>query len=1152
MAVSIARKRGTLKGRITSLKGIVADDSVDLVNTSNRFERVTELFKEYESLFESLTDDEIANETDQAKLVEDEYYDLATQIRSLITPNSSNNRTSSSFGMPLGSSTVIERQQLVKLPIANLPQFDGNHETWISFKNTFLSMIDARTDVDDLNKFLYLKDCLKGSAYNKLALYDASADNYAKAWQTLTDEYEKHRVLMAKHYDGIIDMPKLVTATSTGLMKIIDDARQHINMLEALKVKLDRGMIVQLHGFCDASKAGYGACIYVRSTDATGSTLVRLACSKSRVAPLEKKNKNITIPRLELCAAEILVRLYVETDLESIMSINNTIFWSDSTIVLQWLKKDPKTLKTQNILISTYAAPYSLRWCHSSNRLCVTFRKSRLRRIFSRLHRNVVKFTDFPCALNRNNSSGSSKRPLPSPPDSSAEHPHKTICRSRNMLPPMSTLEAMMQRMLEEQMEARAEIRDIDRITPSTFTQTLAHTLHTSQQRVDPLHIHDNESLDLLVNTTTMAIYNTLDVLAPLQKITIRPKARPWVTPELRSAIRSRDRAYRRARRHPTASRIASYKESRSTVRNMLDTAKNKFLRTKIETAHDSSMCWSVLRGLGLLRDSKPSPLLLFSPEELNDHYASVSRGAMPLSEQMVNNAASLPVAADTPIFALRPVTETEILNSINSLRSKGTSVDNIPAKILKLASTSIVATLTAVVNKSIEFSYFPSCWKRAVITPLSKSNSPSTPSDTRPIAQLPKMAKILERIVHGQLLSHLTSNGILDAHQFGFRPEHSTQTAILDLTESIRQAIDKRKVSMIVSFDFSKAFDAIPHSLLIEKLRLVGCALPTLNWFASYLTGRSQAIRLLDGSHSSFATTTAGVLQGCAVADEARADHSRSKTHTPSLSWGPQVSRVCTSVHYTLYSLRYYRHALSRPLRKRLDESMIFATFDYGSSVFYDLNKEQSLQLHRLHNACVRFVYGTIPHRAHVTPYRLALGWLSAQRRRDYNIIVLAINVISRQSPKPLSGLFTFRANRLLHRAARRQPPQTFEFRDQNILISTYAAPYSLRWCHSSNRLCVTFRKIAFTTTYLLEIASKNVVKFTDFPCALSIEIKTFEFRPKYSNLNIRGSILIEMVSLIQSIVCDISKSRLRRIFSRLHRNVVKFTDFPCALNRN
>uniref|UniRef100_A0ABD2W8X2 Reverse transcriptase domain-containing protein n=1 Tax=Trichogramma kaykai TaxID=54128 RepID=A0ABD2W8X2_9HYME len=144
----------------------------------------------------------------------------------------------------------------------------------------------------------------------------------------------------------------------------------------------------------------------------------------------------------------------------------------------------------------------------------------------------------------------------------------------------------------------------------------------------------------------------------------------------------------------------------------------------------------------------------------------------------------------------------------------------------------------------------------------------------------------------------------------------------------------------------------------------------------------------------------------------------------TPSLSWGTQVSRVCISVHHTLYALRYYRHALSRSLRKRLIKSMIFATFDYGSSVFYDMNQSESLKLHRLHNACVRFVYGTIPHRAHVTPYRLALGWLSAQRRRDYNIIVLAINVITRQSSKPLANLFKFQANQLLHRAARRQPP--------------------------------------------------------------------------------------------------------------------------------
>ncbi|CAB0029825.1 unnamed protein product [Trichogramma brassicae] len=395
------------------------------------------------------------------------------------------------------------------------------------------------------------------------------------------------------------------------------------------------------------------------------------------------------------------------------------------------------------------------------------------------------------------------------------------------------------------------------------FGMTAPSTLQISRQRVDPLHVQDRASLKLRVNTTTIAIYNTLDVLAPLRNVPIKSKARPWVTPELRSAICSRNRPYRRARRNPTVSHIAAYRKSRSAGRNILDSAKNRFLSSKINTARDSSACWRALRGLGLSCDAKPSSLLLFLPDELNNHYASVSRGAMPLSEKMVNCAASLPVADTIPTFTLHQVTEIEVLHSINSLCSKGTGIDNIPASILKLASTSVITELTAVVNKSIELSCFPSSWKRAVITPLSKTNTPSSPSDTRPIAQLPEMAKILERIVHHQLLFHLTSHGLLNAHQFGFRPGHSTQTAVLDLTESIRRAIDKRKVSMVVSFDFSKAFDTISHCRLIEKLRLIGCSAPTLGWFASYLTGRSQTIHLSDGSWSSFVATTAGVPQG-------------------------------------------------------------------------------------------------------------------------------------------------------------------------------------------------------------------------------------------------------------------------------------------------
>ena len=60
---------------------------------------------------------------------------------------------------------------------------------------------------------------------------------------------------------------------------------------------------IEVHGFCDANEAAYGACLYLRSIDNAGKITTTLLCSKSRVAPLKKKQ---TIPRLELCAASLL------------------------------------------------------------------------------------------------------------------------------------------------------------------------------------------------------------------------------------------------------------------------------------------------------------------------------------------------------------------------------------------------------------------------------------------------------------------------------------------------------------------------------------------------------------------------------------------------------------------------------------------------------------------------------------------------------------------------------------------------------------------------------------------------------------------------------------------------------------------------------
>ncbi|XP_044585101.1 uncharacterized protein LOC123265402 [Cotesia glomerata] len=98
---------------------------------------------------------------------------------------------------------------------------------------------------------------------------------------------------------------------------------------------------IQLHGFCDASRVGYGACIYIRSVNKHGDVIVKLVCSKSRVAPI----KDVTIPKLELCGALLLAKLYKDTIPSFNFDISKVTFWSDSTIVLQWLKRSPSTLK---------------------------------------------------------------------------------------------------------------------------------------------------------------------------------------------------------------------------------------------------------------------------------------------------------------------------------------------------------------------------------------------------------------------------------------------------------------------------------------------------------------------------------------------------------------------------------------------------------------------------------------------------------------------------------------------------------------------------------------------------------------------------------------------------------------------------------------
>ena len=138
-------------------------------------------------------------------------------------------------------------------------------------------------------------------------------------------------------------------------------------------------------------------------------------------------------------------------------------------------------------------------------------------------------------------------------------------------------------------------------------------------------------------------------------------------------------------------------------------------------------------------------------------------------------------------IFCRPAITPDFVFDQICSFsNNKSTGVSNISTKLLKLAAPIICHPLAYICSLSMFTSTFPSEWKKAKVTPIYKDGDKSDVSNCRPISVLPILSKILERAVHDQLYNYLTCNNIINQCQSGFRRNHSTNTALLDVTDHI------------------------------------------------------------------------------------------------------------------------------------------------------------------------------------------------------------------------------------------------------------------------------------------------------------------------------------------------------------------------------
>jgi len=180
---------------------------------------------------------------------------------------------------------------------------------------------------------------------------------------------------------------------------------------------------------------------------------------------------------------------------------------------------------------------------------------------------------------------------------------------------------------------------------------------------------------------------------------------------------------------------------------------------------------------------------------------------------------------------------------------------------MLKSEKFAFARILKPLINDSLIAGIFPNCLKTANVIPVFKKGNSGDVNNYRPIALLPVMSKVFEKVINSQL-SDVIENGFIDDNQFGFRREHSTEDALIKFADMVQKELSNNKHVVSVFVDVSKAFDSCDHGILLTKIKKTGLNNEGIKLIQSYLKDRGQNV-LVNGVYGGNFKINIGVGQG-------------------------------------------------------------------------------------------------------------------------------------------------------------------------------------------------------------------------------------------------------------------------------------------------
>ena len=348
-----------------------------------------------------------------------------------------------------------------------------------------------------------------------------------------------------------------------------------------------------------------------------------------------------------------------------------------------------------------------------------------------------------------------------------------------------------------------------------------------------------------------------------------------WLTKGLKQSIKYKNKLYVKSIRYPTDNNLLIYKQYRNKLNSLLRRTERSYYSNLLnQNKNNLRKSWEIIKHV-INKNKRSSSSDAF---KINNNTTSSDPNIICNS---FNNffanigsslASKIPKCNKCPLSYIKNnivdsiyiegVSSDEIKNIIISLKNSSPGWDDIHAKVVKNTYRSYISCLTHIFNLSLNRGVFPNELKIARVVPIYKNGDKMSFSNYRPISVLPLFSKILERIMYNRILNFINKHNILYKYQFGFRKNHSTNMALIILIDKILSAINNGNYVLGIFLDFTKAFDTVNYSILLQKLYKYGIRGIAHKWFENYLSNRKQYV-CYNNVNSKYCNINYGVPQG-------------------------------------------------------------------------------------------------------------------------------------------------------------------------------------------------------------------------------------------------------------------------------------------------